>query len=173
VEAFVGKTNELTGGLTAQGTVIVFEGTVVKRDGKSCAGVKMQLWQADGLHGRYDHERFRSEAPTDPGFGYYGKVITDEEGRYRYRTIIPPPYPAGPGWHRSRHVHLAILASGEAPLCTELHFASDAWVGQDLFLLGSVPGFAVLLVAFAETPYAWEPTSKPVPTLVGRFDIVL
>ena len=45
-------------------------------------------------------------APIDPNFGGCGRVLTDENGYYCFRTIKPGPYPAQPGQR---------LASGAYP----------------------------------------------------------
>jgi protocatechuate 3,4-dioxygenase beta subunit len=131
------------------------------------------VWQADAVEGRYEHPRVPASVPRDPGFSYLGRTISDEGGYYRFRSIIPPPYPAGPEWHRSRHIHVAVLRPGRETFFTELHFAGDGWIAQDRFLNRAVPDLAPLLVDFHKTLYKWEVSSEPSEVLVGRFDIVL
>lgn len=172
-EAFAGRDNDLTRGLAARGTVLVIEGTVVDGSGAPLAGAAVHLWQADGLHGRYEHPRVPETVPRDPGFGYFGGVVTDTRGRYRFRTVLPPPYPAGPDWQRSRHVHFAVHGAGRPVLFTELHFAGDGTIAQDRFLLRAVPDLSPLLVPFAHAPFSWSDGEPVRDTLVGHFDLVL
>ncbi|MCS6037597.1 hypothetical protein LNQ52_23660 [Klebsiella pneumoniae subsp. pneumoniae] len=43
--------------------------------------------------GRYRHKKDQYLAPIDPNFGGCGRVLTDENGYYCFRTIKPGPYP--------------------------------------------------------------------------------
>ena len=54
----------------------------------------VDLWHADD-GGAYDNR----------GFRYRGHVFTDEQGRYRFRTILPGLYPG-----RTRHYHVKVQA---------------------------------------------------------------
>lgn len=61
---------------------------------------RVEIWQCDA-GGRYHHVG-EPEQVLDAGFQGFGAVTTDAEGRYRFRTIKPVPYPG-----RTPHIHLA------------------------------------------------------------------
>lgn len=87
----------------ARGERITIEGTL--RDG---AGTPMwdgmiEIWQADA-DGRY-HD-------GDPHFWGYGRVDTDDEGRYRFETIKPGRVPGPDGRTQAPHVLVNVYAPG-------------------------------------------------------------
>lgn len=52
----------------------------------------VEVWQANA-GGRYRHKKDQYLAPIDPNFGGCGRVLTDENGYYCFRTIKPAPTP--------------------------------------------------------------------------------
>ena len=86
--------------LTAQGPgaplgeKIVLSGRVVDEDGKPVRRSLVEVWQCNSA-GRYFHSRDQHDAPLDPNFYGFGKFYTDDDGRYRFVTIKPGPYPVG------------------------------------------------------------------------------
>ena len=83
----------------AKGPILEVSGRVVDRRGRPRAGSRVEIWQCDSL-GQYHHV---GEPEGDPDFQGFGAVTTDAEGRYRFRTIKPVPYPGRtpPGIYRS------------------------------------------------------------------------
>lgn len=67
-------------------------------------------------------------APIDPNFKGWGRMLTDAEGRYRFRSILPGAYP-NPGydnWMRPPHIHYSIFAAGLMQrLITQLYFPGE------------------------------------------------
>jgi catechol 1,2-dioxygenase len=97
------------------GEALVVAGRVTAAD--TCAPLKgavVDVWQADAA-GRYDNERFNLR----------GRVKADDEGRYRFETVLPGNYADG-GFQRARHIHYIISAPGYAPLTTECYFDGEA-----------------------------------------------
>src|SRR5437899_170642 len=76
----------------AEGKVVHLMGRVFNLQGEPMKGAKIELWQAN-THGRYDHPSDRNDAPLDPNFQGYSVQETDQEGRYRFKTIKPGAYP--------------------------------------------------------------------------------
>jgi protocatechuate 3,4-dioxygenase beta subunit len=72
-------------------------------------GALVDLWHADDS-GAYDNEGFRLR----------GHVLTDEEGRYAFRTIVAGLYPG-----RTRHYHVKIKAPGQSPVLTTQFYFPD------------------------------------------------
>lgn len=110
-------------GGTASGDVIDIFGTVFNHDGRPIAGAKLDLWQANAV-GRYLHGGdMRQELPLDPHFQGSAILLTDSEGRYRFRTVRPGIYAFG-GTPRPRHIHFDIT-SRHARLTTQMYFPGE------------------------------------------------
>ena len=149
---------------TAMGDVIVVEGRVLDEAGAPIAGALIDVWQAN-VHGRYSHEADPNPQPLDPNFQGWGKLVTDEEGRYRFRTIIPGAYQVGESWSRPPHIHFKVARRGFHELTTQMYFADHPLNELDR-LLQSVPeGEREMLVV------DFEPQAGDAPR--GVFDIVL
>ncbi len=114
-------------GESAIGQRIIVHGRVVDERGRGVPGVLLEFWQANA-GGRYRHKKERYPAPLDPNFGGCGRTITDDEGRYRFRTIKPGPYPWPNGvndW-RPAHIHFSVFGHGFAQrLITQMYFEGD------------------------------------------------
>jgi protocatechuate 3,4-dioxygenase beta subunit len=67
-------------------------------------------------------------APLDPNFSGAGRVVTDAEGRYRFTTIKPGPYPWGNhhnAW-RPAHIHFSLFGpSFLSRIVTQMYFPGD------------------------------------------------
>lgn len=119
--------------LTAQGKgqplgeKIVVCGRVLDEDGKPVRNSLLEVWQCNAA-GRYWHKRDQHDAPLDPNFYGLGKMLTDDEGRYRFVTIKPGPYPWGnhdKAW-RPAHIHFSLFGNVYAQrLVTQMYFPSD------------------------------------------------
>lgn len=144
----------------AQGQVIEIVGRVLGADGRPIAGAIVDLWQANAF-GRYTHSADRNSAPLDPNFQGSGVALSDELGRYRFRTIRPGLYPG-----RARHVHFAISGQGIERFTTQLYFAGEPG-NQNDFLYRSLGTRAGALTAAFDA----DKSRGNVP--VGLFDIVV
>ena len=103
----------------AAGTVLYVTGRVVDTKGRPLPGAAIELWQANAF-GRYHHPGDSDRSgPVDPGFQGYGRLVADADGRYRVKTIKPPPYSG-----RTPHIHF-IVAGGGARLTTQMFFEGD------------------------------------------------
>ena len=78
-------------------------------------------------------------APLDPNFTGAGRCLTDDDGRYRFRTIKPGAYP-NPGydnWMRPPHIHFSIFAAGLLQrLITQVYFPGEPLNDIDPILNG-------------------------------------
>jgi protocatechuate 3,4-dioxygenase, beta subunit len=116
----------------AAGQVIEVAGHILDEDGRPVSRTLIEIWNAN-THGRYSHSMdTQTEAPLDPNFYGFGRVVTDDESRYRLRTIKPGAYIARPdiGWWRPPHVHFSIVGSG-VRLVTQMYFPDEALNRQD------------------------------------------
>ena len=119
--------------LTAQGKgeplgeKIVVTGRVLDEDGKPVRNSLLEVWQCNAA-GRYWHKKDQHDAPLDPNFYGLGTMLTDDDGRYRFVTIKPGPYPWGnhhKAW-RPAHIHFSMFGNVYAQrLVTQMYFPSD------------------------------------------------
>lgn len=144
----------------ARGRIVDLEGRVLDADGRAIPGTRVEIWQCDA-YGRYHHPHDRGGA-LDENFQGFGHHTTDAEGRYRFRTIRPVPYPG-----RTPHIHYAVLVPGRRPFTTQLYVAGDPGNGGD-FLYRRIPAEHRHLVT-AE----FLPGRGGGAELMARFDIVL
>jgi len=160
---------KVPGGPRAQGTPIVVTGQVVDEDGKPVRKALIEVWQAD-RSGKYDHPDDTMPVQPDPHFKGWARVLTDADGRYRFRSVRPGPYP-NPGydnWMRPPHIHYSIFAAGLMErLITQLFFPGEALNDVDPILNGVEDLAARASLIARELPAAPDGTEN------YAFDIVL
>ena len=100
----------------AKGMRLEVTGRVLDRSGRPRAGSRVEIWQCDSL-GQYHHV---GEPAGDPDFQGFGAVTTDPEGRYRFRTIKPVPYPG-----RTPHIHFTIAEGGKRRLTSQMFIEGE------------------------------------------------
>jgi protocatechuate 3,4-dioxygenase beta subunit len=110
----------------AQGEVIDVVGQILDEDARPVAQALVEIWNCNSF-GRYSHVADHSpDAPLDPHFRGFGRLMTDADGRYRLRTIRPAGYLARAdiGWWRPPHIHFSILGNGPR-LVTQMYFPGE------------------------------------------------
>ncbi len=109
------------------GEKIVVTGQVRDEDGQPVRNSLVEVWQCNAA-GRYWHKKDQHDAPLDPNFFGFGKFFTDDQGRYRFVTIKPGPYPWGnhhKAW-RPAHIHFSLFGNVLAQrLVTQMYFPND------------------------------------------------
>lgn len=117
----------------ALGERLIVTGRVFDTEGKPLRGTLVEIWQANAA-GRYRHRVDRFDAPLDPNFSGAGRCVTDDEGRYRFTTIKPGPYPWGNhhnAW-RPAHIHFSLLGRAFTQrLVTQMYFPGDPFFPFD------------------------------------------
>jgi protocatechuate 3,4-dioxygenase, beta subunit len=120
----------------AIGQYIEVTGRVTDEDGAPLAGSMVEIWQANSA-GKYVHEMDRHEAPVDPNFIGLGRFVTDQEGRYKFRSIKPGAYPVTESdwWWRPPHIHFSIFGpSWMNRFITQIFFPGEPLNEIDLLL---------------------------------------
>ena len=124
---------ELDNDLTRQhdgepiGERMIVAGRVFDTEGKPLRNTLVEIWQANAC-GRYRHRWDRFPAPLDPNFSGAGRAVTDDDGRYRFVTVKPGPYPWGNHYNawRPAHIHFSLLGRAFAQrLVTQMYFPGD------------------------------------------------
>jgi protocatechuate 3,4-dioxygenase beta subunit len=83
----------------------------------------VEVWQADA---RGDYSQVGAKQ-DDPGCLLRATLAADADGRYAYTTILPGEYPGRP-----RHIHYRVSHKGYAMLVTQLYFARERGVADQL-----------------------------------------
>lgn len=115
------------------GERMTVEGRLLDSWGRPLRNQLVEIWQANAA-GRYIHQRDQHPAPLDPNFTGAGRTVTDDEGRYRFTTIKPGPYP----WRnhvnawRPAHIHFSIFGSSFTQrIITQMYFPGDPLFALD------------------------------------------
>ncbi|MBI3350461.1 MAG: catechol 1,2-dioxygenase [Burkholderiales bacterium] len=131
---------------TQPGEVVIMSGVVHGADGKPLAGAKVEAWHANHL-GNYSY--FDT---TQSAFNLRRTIVTDAQGRYKFRSIMPLGYSVPPGGstekllnllgrhgHRPAHIHFFVSAPGHRKLTTQINIESDPHLWDD-FAFGTREG---------------------------------
>jgi protocatechuate 3,4-dioxygenase beta subunit len=97
------------------GTRLTYTGIVVETSCAPIAGARVETWQADGA-GVYDNADYTLR----------GWVLTDAEGRFTIRTVVPGEYPG-----RTEHIHVKVTPPGGATLTTQMYFPGSTINDED------------------------------------------
>jgi len=181
----------------ALGQVAIVKGKVLfRQEGKlePQSGAAIILWNASAT-GRYNHRgdsqtpRFKHpktgawvERTHDENFQYWGRCITDEDGNYSFKTIVPGFYPAdiNDGWYRPPHLHFMVTSPGIPQLVTQLYFKGYQIKNNDFIQQLNAKDFLLrnkrLNPAQQENlivEYQSDPSGKITDGLVGEYDFIL
>lgn len=153
------------------GERIIVVGKLTDDAGRPIRNALIEVWQANAA-GRYLHKWDQHDAPLDPNFYGTGRILTDENGDYRFTSIKPGAYP----WRnhenawRPPHIHFSIFGTAFiSRLVTQMYFPGDPLLKYDPIYNG-IPdekGRERLISTFDLE------TTEPEWALGYRFDIVL
>jgi protocatechuate 3,4-dioxygenase beta subunit len=149
----------------ATGQVLNVMGRVLNVSADPVRGATVEIWQANS-YGRYTHPSDTNTAPLDPNFDGSAVLTTDSEGRYRFTTIKPAAYPAGPGRMRPAHIHFQV-SGRQNRLVTQMYFENDPYNATDPFL-NSTGRTELLITKLLDASADFEAQSKTV-----IFDVVV
>ena len=150
----------------AEGLVLNVMGRVLNLKGEPVRNARLEIWQAN-THGRYTHPSDHNPAPLDPNFEGSAILNTDHDGRYRFKTIKPAAYPAGPNRMRPAHIHFQVSGRQDR-LVTQMYFEGDPYLESDRFFQTALEQKDLLVARLLQPTSEMEPESKLV-----MFDIVL
>jgi catechol 1,2-dioxygenase len=123
---------------TQQGDTVIITGVVKDEQGNPLPGAVVDIWHAD-LKGRYSYFD-----QTQSDYNLRRRIVTDENGRYTARSIVPSGYGCPPdgstqqllnllGRHGQRpaHIHYFISKQGYRHLTTQINVAGDEYTYDD------------------------------------------
>jgi hydroxyquinol 1,2-dioxygenase len=121
-----------------KGEPAFYSGRVLSSDGTPNAGAVLDIWSGDG-EGTYD-----MQLTEDVGMKARGRIRTDAQGQYSFRSIRPNYYPVptdGPvgrmlermGRHPMRpgHIHMIVSAPAHQAITTHLFPAGSPYIDSD------------------------------------------
>ena len=137
----IGLTWLFTDNLVAAGVAgdpVVLEGALTDGDGQPVIDAVVEIWQANS-HGRYAHPEDTGTAPLESAWAGFGRVATDENGRFRFTTVKPGRVAAPGGGLQAPHINVTIFMRGMLrQLVTRIYFPADPANDEDP-VLQSVP----------------------------------
>jgi protocatechuate 3,4-dioxygenase, beta subunit len=152
-----------------KGQVLYVVGRVRDAQCRPIAGAAVEIWQASE-NGRYRHPRdTNNPAPLDPYFQYWGQVLSDQEGRYQFKTIKPGAYSIGQGRTRPAHIHFKVSRPDGRDFITQMYFAGDPYQDKDGIFNDIPPSERDLVVVTMDPPGPEQDRNAK----VCRFDLTL
>ena len=153
------------------GERIIVHGRVLDEGGRPIRGALVEVWQANAA-GRYRHQVDDHPAPLDPNFSGGGRVLTGDDGGFRFVTVKPGAYPWGNhenAW-RPAHIHYSVFGRGFTQrLITQMYFPGDPLFPYDpIFNSIRDPRSRELLIARFDIDQ-----TQPEWALAFEWDIVL
>ncbi|SOC48393.1 catechol 1,2-dioxygenase [Rhizobium subbaraonis] len=130
----------LDDGSDTDGQTLIMHGVVHDADKKPMPGAKVEVWHCD-TRGFYSHfDPTGKQAP----FNMRRTIIADENGRYKFQSILPSGYGVPPGsptehllsalgrhGQRPAHIHFFISAPGHRKLTTQINIEGDPLINDD------------------------------------------
>ena len=155
---------------SAVGEKIYIVGRVTDQNCNPVSGAIVEIWQA-AASGRYNHPGDTSGLALDPNFQYWGRVLTDDDGRYLFKTIIPGDYPASSTWQRPPHVHYKVQKRGYRELTTQMYFGGNVLNDRDLILGGLPAAERSKVIVDMQEPGVNPDTGTSLDLRWGSFDL--
>ncbi len=125
---------EQLAGEDVAGERVTIEGRVVDGNGRPVPDGLVEIWQANS-YGRYNHPEDARDLPLDAGFTGFGRLPTDAEGRYRFRTVKPGRVPGRDGALQAPHILVSVFARGILKrMATRIYFPDEPSNAEDQLL---------------------------------------
>ena len=130
----------LDDGSDTDGQTLIMHGVVYDADKKPKPGAKVEVWHCD-TRGFYSHfDPTGKQAP----FNMRRTIIADDNGRYKFQSILPSGYGVPPGspterllsalgrhGQRPAHIHFFISAPDHRKLTTQINIEGDPLINDD------------------------------------------
>ncbi len=121
-------------GSSASGDRFTVEGRILDGDGQPVPDGVLEIWQANSS-GKYAHPDDTQDRPLEAGFKGYGRVPTDEQGRFRFTTIKPGRVPGPNEKPQAPHLAISVFTRGLLRrLITRMYFPGDPANQEDFAL---------------------------------------
>ena len=123
---------------TDDGEVLIMHGQVIDTSGKPIPEAVVDVWHANtmGNYSTFD--------ASQSAYNLRRRIITDAEGRYKFRSIVPSGYAVPPNGtteallgafgrhgHRPAHIHFFVSAPAHRHLTTQINIDGDPYLHDD------------------------------------------
>jgi protocatechuate 3,4-dioxygenase, alpha subunit len=116
------------------GDRFVIRGRVLDGDGKPVDDAVVETWQANS-HGKYAHPEDTREKLLEPEFRGFGRVLSDRQGAFEFRTIKPGRVPGPDESLQAPHLVVLIFMRGLLKhLVTRIYFPDEPANAEDPIL---------------------------------------
>lgn len=162
-----------------EGDILFISGQVrAAADGRPLVGAMLDVWQTN-RRGYYENQD-----ESQPEFNLRGRLLTGEQGRFEFRSIVPGAYEvtrSGPvadlllalarhGW-RPSHIHIKVSCAGFAPLTTMLFMSDDPWLQSDA--INAVKDSLIVNLEKHDSQADMRERGVDRPFYTGRYDFSL
>jgi hydroxyquinol 1,2-dioxygenase len=172
---------ELGGDICRQedaGIPTLVSGRLLSIDGTAVSDAVLDIWQvpANGMYENTD--------PSQVEFNCRGRLRAASDGRYRFWTVKPVPYPIpkdGPAGlildaaqrhnMRAAHIHVIVEAPGYGKVISELFVAGDPYIDSDAVF--GVKDSLIVEFVRRESAADAKKYERPVPFYTADYDFVL
>lgn len=161
-----------------EGTVLLMSGRVTDTQGQPLANATVDVWHANSK-GRYSHFDDQQQP-----YNLRRRIVTDSQGEYRFRTLVPSGYGVPPGsatdrlmhalgrhGERPAHIHYMAYAEGFQTLTTQINIPGDQYLDDD-FAFATRDELVVGLEHHSD-PAQIAAEGLDAPYYTSRFDIQL
>jgi protocatechuate 3,4-dioxygenase alpha subunit len=133
------------------GERVVITGKVLDADGHGVSDALLEFWQANA-QGKYAHPDDEQQKSAERGFAGFGRVPTDEDGSFRFRTIKPGGVPGPDGKMQAPHIVVSVFMRGLLRrLVTRIYFPEESANASDFALSLVEPARRGTLIARRST----------------------
>jgi protocatechuate 3,4-dioxygenase alpha subunit len=129
------------------GERVSIEGRVLDGDGQPVPDAILEIWQANS-YGKYAHPEDDQDKPLEANFTGYGRIATNDAGKFLFSTIKPGRVPDPDGKLQAPHIAVSVFARGLLRrLVTRIYFPDEPANDSDFALKLVEPARRGTLVA--------------------------
>jgi protocatechuate 3,4-dioxygenase alpha subunit len=116
------------------GERVTIAGRVLDSDSKPVPDAMLEIWQANS-QGKYRHPEDEQDKPLEPDFQGYGRILSDEDGKFSFATIKPGQVLGPDGKLQAPHIAVSVFTRGLLRrLVTRIYFPDEAANAGDFVL---------------------------------------
>jgi protocatechuate 3,4-dioxygenase alpha subunit len=113
------------------GTHITVTGRILDGDRNAVPDAMIEIWQANAA-GKYAHPEDSRDKPLDAEFRGYGRVATDQNGKFHFTTVKPGAVPGPGNTTQAPHLEISIFMRGLLKqLVSRIYFPGDSANSSD------------------------------------------
>jgi protocatechuate 3,4-dioxygenase, alpha subunit len=113
------------------GERIAIRGRLLDGDRKPVSDGVVEIWQANA-QGKYASPEDPQNKPIEPGFRGFGRIMTDDDGAFRFTTVKPGLVPGPGGALQAPHLVVIVFMRGLLKhLLTRMYFPDEAANADD------------------------------------------